>query len=177
MSAEQDLSDFPSFEEPGPSPRSPTPPSPPPPRRQSSWRFIAPVLLYGSISVATVYGVIRHAAREAAPPAQPGWNELALCNPAISIDGARRLMFADNGTATLQRGEAPVVAGSRRYDPNSKQYQITFGDQAVAYSLLSRDDILGCMLVKGALDAADLSRSWFAVVDDDPGEEPERDWQ
>jgi hypothetical protein len=68
------------------------------------------------------------------------------------------------------------MTGKWNYNEISKEYVITFNDQTTNYSLLLKDDVATCILVKGDLTAANLLESWFATIDGGPSDDsPERD--
>jgi hypothetical protein len=53
------------------------------------------------------------------------------------------------------------VDGSWSFDESARRYTITINDESVTYSVIAPGDGDNCMLVKGDLVTADLTRSWF----------------
>ena len=148
------------------------------PKTRIPWRVLSAIVVIGTIA----YGAFLHANRPATEPAPPaGWIDLAACNDAISLDGTRRLTLSENHAAEL-REAAPNGdnknnrTGKWNYNEIAKEYAITFNDQTTNYSLLLKDVVATCILVKGNLTAANLLESWFATIDDGPSDDSrERD--
>jgi hypothetical protein len=115
--------------------------------------------------------------KRASVPSVPGWDELGSCSDTVSLDMQRALELSEDGGATLTDLTAPkndriehAVHGEWRFDAASKKYSVTLDAQIVIYSLVSRESIATCILVKGDLGAADLTASWFSIQEDnDPG--------
>jgi hypothetical protein len=84
----------------------------------------------------------------------------------MSLDESKGLELTDGGNATLtdysEVGDKITEEhGEWKYDAVSKKYLVTLKGETVAYSLVSPDHIVTCMLIKGDAATADLTASWF----------------
>ncbi len=107
-----------------------------------------------------------------AVPTVPGWEELGSCTNLVSFNGKLYLaLFEDHAvTQNEEKASSDQVVGKWSYDETSKQYAVTLQSDTVLYTLVSPEGASTCMLIKGALDAADLKSSWYSLILDD--EEP-----
>ena len=115
----------------------------------------------------------------------PGWENLISCAYATSLDGTEQLSVSENNRATLYESaalsdkngddERISIEGTWSFDEISKQYFVALNGETTAYLLVSPERGGVCMLIAGALEAANLRRSWFSfqAEDDDnhPGDE------
>jgi hypothetical protein len=130
----------------------------------------------GCTFAAAIYVIYLRPAKSPQLPENPGWDDLAPCSDALSLDRTKQLTLEIDGRAVLhdirpvKPGEAPqdrTTNGAWRFDASSKRYSITFKDETTNYQLLASSDITTCVLVKGELDTANLLESWFATIGDD----------
>jgi hypothetical protein len=148
-------------------------------RRKTPWR---PVLL-ACAGAAFAYSAYVHQKSNADIPVVPGWDELTSCSVATSLDGKKEISFAENHHVTI-RGKSlnedkqsggEVAEGTWSFDENSKKYYLNMGTGTDVYTLVAPEEANTCMLIKGALDSANLRESWFAVGTSDPGDYADRD--
>lgn len=139
---------------------------------QRYWR----AAIAGCTLAAAIFVIYLRPAKSPLLPENPGWDDLAPCSDALSLDRTKQLSLQSDGRAVLhdikpvKPGEAAqdhTANGAWRFDASSKQYSITFKDKTTNYQLLANSDITACVLVKGELDTANLLESWFAIIDDD----------
>jgi hypothetical protein len=139
---------------------------------QRYWR----AAIVGCALAAAIYVTYLRPARSPQLPESAGWDDLAPCSDALSLDRTKQLSLESDGRAVLhdirpvKPGETPqdrTANGAWRLDASSKRYSITFKDETTNYQLLASSDISTCVLVKGELDTANLLKSWFAIIDDD----------
>ncbi len=109
----------------------------------------------------------------------PRWAALGNCTNVISFDGARELTVLSDKTATvrtrLKEGAAdpPQDAhGSWSFNEETGQYAIKIGTTESVYSLISIEPANTCMLIKGTVESANLSGSWFSLPDGTPEFDP-----
>jgi hypothetical protein len=155
--------------------------SPPQPERKGVSK--GPIALATALALSVGYCslVSRNSGddRRVQSPAMRGWDELGSCTETISLDKAKTLTLADDGSVTLidysnttgSSKEAPVEYGHWRYEPEPKRYAVAIGGLETRYLFLSMDNV--CALIKGDLRTADLTQSWFSTVDTmdyDPGD-------
>jgi hypothetical protein len=129
-------------------------------------------LIYGGLGViflCTVFNVGE------APQDIPGWDGISSCSFLVSFDGKRRLRLSENHFARIVEPDQASADGSWSFDEGTTKYTVTVHDESVPYSVVTPGDGDNCMLIKGDLAAADLSRSWFyshADLDDQSDYEP-----
>lgn len=154
-------------------PREHPAPAPIPTRQRVPWFNL---LIVAAVAVA-IYGIFfrgDHASKTDAPP-PAGWLDLLGCTYTRSLDGTKFLSLGDDNGVELQEPAPPDKSGISKnlrtngqwtYDEATKKYVVTVKGETTAYSLLNQDDIATCVLVKGAMTAADLSGSWFSTLGD-----------
>jgi hypothetical protein len=149
--------------------------------RRTLWRLTVLALVITPV----VFGVYRRSSHnQNQPAASPmGWIELSQCAYTRSLDGAKWLTLAENQRAELIEipktdqnvaSRKQVSLGRWTYDDRSKKYSLVINNKSNDYSILSLDGVATCILIQGALSAANLQESWFATVDNDPRES---DWE
>jgi hypothetical protein len=149
------------------------------PKSRILWRALFAIIVLCTIA----YGVFLHAKRPNEQPAFPaGWIDLAACSDAISLDGTRQLALSEDQTAEMTETTSQTEGKNERktrgkwsYDETAKKYGITFNDETTSYSLLSKDHIATCILVKGDFGSGNLLESWFATFDNGSDDGPEYD--
>jgi hypothetical protein len=144
------------------------------------WRKI--LLACGAAAIA--YTACVHQSNKIIPPIVPGWQELASCSYAVSLDGNKELLLSEDHSATLY-DKSVMKEGSRykdigapgtwSFDDNSKKYTVSFGGIADIYTVVSPEQVSFCMLIKGNLESANLRESWFSAETDDPGDYYDRE--
>jgi hypothetical protein len=133
-------------------------------------------LIYGGLGVifvCTIFNVVFK--QREAPQVIPGWDGLSSCSFMVSYDGKRRLRLSENHFARIEEPDQASADGSWSFDESTTKYTITVHDESVTYSVVAPGDGDNCMLIKGDLATADLSRSWFysrANLDDQSDHEP-----
>jgi len=133
-------------------------------------------LIYGGLGViflCTIFNVVFK--QREAPQVIPGWDGLSSCSFMVSFDGKRRLWLSENHFARIEEPDRASADGSWSFDESTTEYTVTVHDESVKYSVVAPGDGDNCMLIKGDLATADLSRSWFysrADLDDQSDYEP-----
>ena len=150
-----------------------------PPSRLRMLLLTVALLLIGGVAYrAVVRTDVTQKTEERSLPA--GWLDLSSCAFTKSFDGKKWLMLGDDQSAQLREALAPepdkainerVSTGKWSYDEVSKQYSVTLDGETTKYALVSQDGVATCILVKGDLRNANLRESWFATIDDDPGDD------
>jgi hypothetical protein len=123
-------------------------------------------------SMAFCWLVILQTGKQTIPPVIPGWDDLLYCADVASLDGTRRVTFAENHSVYFHDENVEGRTNDTwSFDQELKRYTITLKGQATTYSLISPKGANTCMLIKGNVEAADLRGSWFASFpdNDDPG--------
>jgi hypothetical protein len=158
------------------------------PQPTSGTQYWRPILIACILGVA-VYVMYFRPSTNAVKSTQllknPGWDYLSACSDATSLDGRKALGLLSDGRATVYENtpikggetiEDHTTHGTWRFDEASKRYSITFKGESADYLVVSSEGTRICMLIKGEISAADLSRSWFAFpIDGDTGDDRERD--
>jgi hypothetical protein len=92
-----------------------------------------------------------------------GWDQLVICTPASSFDNKKTLILRRDNTALIRekiQGAEPQKL-TWAYDAETKQLSID-GDGGGVFTVIDGVSGSPCMLISGALNRADLRRSWFA---------------
>jgi hypothetical protein len=104
--------------------------------------------------------------RPAAAQTPPDVGEmLQACSPFWALDGARSLDFAEGEVS------GDDVSGAFETSPKGPQVSVRLGGVTRRYTLILLTDG-ECILAFGGPGAADLRRSWFGAMGDDPDSEP-----
>jgi hypothetical protein len=113
-------------------------------------------------------------ADEAPPPASA---DLEDCSPFYSFAGTEELDFEDGvvvetredaGSPPSRDRRAEKRRGTFAVDDASARVRITVGKTTRDFTLVVPTDSDQCVLAAGPANAADLQRSWFGELDDDP---------
>jgi hypothetical protein len=95
------------------------------------------------------------------------------CPETRSLDGTKSLSLWPDGEADLADPEQTTV-GRWSYEKATGTYAITINGATTDYRLIEKDDIPGCMLVRGGLEHANLLETLFASVGERPAHVPQR---
>ena len=102
------------------------------------------------------------------------------CSPFSSVDGTRQLDFDSvTGAVTLEDNSADLpsaasdttpgkAVGTFAADEDSEQVSVRIAGATRQYTLVVPTDGGQCILAAGATESADLNRSWFGAVEEDP---------
>jgi len=102
------------------------------------------------------------------------------CSPFSSVDGSRQLDFDSvTGAVTLEDDSADLpsaasdatpgkAVGTFAADEDTEQVYVRVAGATRQYTLVVPTDGGQCILAAGATEAADLNRSWFGAVEEDP---------
>jgi hypothetical protein len=156
---------------------------PNPPSHKWRWR---PIII-GCVLAAVVYLIYFRSSPHSVQPAlveNPGWDGLSMCSDAASLDGTKGLGLSSDGRAVLF-DNTPIKDGQTVADhttdgawhfEGSGRYSLTFKGQTATYLIVWPEQTSICMLIRGSLDAADLSASWFSGAhNDEPAEDDARE--
>jgi len=127
----------------------------------------------GVIFLCAIFSVIFK--QREAPQIVAGWDGISSCSFMVSLDGKRRLWLSENHFVRIEEPDQANSDGSWSVDESTGKYIVTVHGQSVTYSVVAPGDGDNCMLIKGDLATADLSRSWFysrANLDDQSDNEP-----
>jgi hypothetical protein len=102
------------------------------------------------------------------------------CSPFFSVDGSQQLEFdIESGLVTLSddahglmapASDAPLKSvGTFAADERTRQVFVRVAGENRRYTLVVPSDGEQCILAAGTSNAADLRRSWFGSVEEDPG--------
>jgi hypothetical protein len=127
----------------------------------------------------------RHTHRASDPSsAESVFDSIDECSPFFSVDGTQQLEFDvvsglvtlsdDAGGLLAPAKDAPLKSvGSFAADERTQQVFVRVAGVNRRYTLVVPSDSEQCILAAGASNAADLRRSWFGSVEEDP-EFPDR---
>jgi hypothetical protein len=139
-------------------------------------RNVSGKLIYGGLGVIFLFTIFRVVFEQrATPPVVVGWDGISNCSFMVSFDGKRRLLLSENHFARIEDPDQASSDGSWSFDGSTGRYTVTVYDEPVTYSVVAPGDGDNCMLIKGDLATADLTRSWFylrADADDQSDYEP-----
>lgn len=74
-----------------------------------------------------------------------------------------RLYGEANSNDRAEREEARSIDGEWSFDEGLKRYAITLNGVTTVYSVVQPENSHTCLLIKGDLNSANLSESWFAL--------------
>jgi hypothetical protein len=95
------------------------------------------------------------------------------CAETRSLDGTKSLSLWPDGEADLAEVEQST-SGRWSYEKATQTYAITINGATTDYHLIEKDDIRGCMLVRGALEHTNILEALFAAVHERPANAPQR---
>jgi len=100
----------------------------------------------------------------------------------MSFDGMKELALSDNHQAILydlskkESRKNLTIEGTWSFDESTHRYAVALNDVVTTYSVVAPrsvvtlDESVACLLVKGDLGAVDMRASWFAPINYDHGD-------